>query len=469
MGGPMAVRTYFLNIMMALFLSPYLANADFSQEFLDFLDASHISSTKVDTNNNTTFDCSDFDGYQDPLTLTQDQYLYKTIFIDDRGEDEQQEITFECINKKETTRSTAPKILGYWPSDKNFSCEEALFTSGHEGTPFVWFDRKTYNHIYTDEWGNDFERIASLIESSDSLSNGSQGCSNGNIFKDVCLAQYSFVDYDYINKQSNPFTIHLSLEKSLANITTKTPLTNLSFTADRTSMPASNPSYFTSACDIPRELPLIHITHQGRKNVRLHELMDVDAFSSLINTSIPKFIEQYKNNDPNVNANARQLAKEHTTFQILFPGEGENPAYIGNVTLKNNKTGIELPGRHTNSISSIFYFDTFFEPDTQYTITVSEAYNYAKKYHYEGTTQNCSPFCRPSTTSIYMIFWYGDESSFSCTPDPRQKDLSSGEYWSSTCHKIGLSSQKEITFKTARENEFYSLNIGDPEATAVSP
>jgi len=34
---------------------------------------------------------------------------------------------------------------------------------------------------------------------------------------------------------------------------------------------------------------------------------------------------------------------------------------------------------------------------------------------------------------------------------------------------IGLSSQKEITFKTARENEFYSLNIGDPEATAVSP
>lgn len=133
----------------------------------------------------------------------------------------------------------------------------------------------------------------------------------------------------------------------------------------------------TSNCaEIPSSFPIVHVTHQGRKHLKLHELIQwawgTNASSN--RSSWDAFVTRYKNGE----TAAKDWVQQKANFEIVFPFMYDGKGRIdGNVTLSGGGVSKDIVFPDEKTFPWLVNFGNVnFKPGTTYTLTISNAYAY---------------------------------------------------------------------------------------------
>ncbi|MBI4041445.1 MAG: hypothetical protein HY390_06225 [Deltaproteobacteria bacterium] len=184
-----------------------------------------------------------------------------------------------------------------------------------------------------------------------------------------------------------------------------------------------------AACDPASSIGL-HVTHQYRTNLRLREL-----WRGALNPATRK---QYEANDPY----AIYYAKQEIKFGVT-PSSDFYYTVIENVTLIDKTRNVKYPGQQIGGPPYEFRFDAKFEPNTDYEISINNAYVGIQKYTC-GSSMKSFSFSVPQCAVQSGRNPYGE-----CT-------------YSMNCFSVSaIPLPWVIPFSTAAAPEFYSDAIGE--------
>ena len=191
-----------------------------------------------------------------------------------------------------------------------------------------------------------------------------------------------------------------------------------------------------AACD-PASSISLHVTHQYRTHVRLHELWSgLNSFMK----------EKYQNNyGPTID-----IVKREIKFGVT-PSSSLNDTLIENATLIDKTRNLTYRGERIESIYSwggggppySFNFNVKFEPNTDYEIHINQASVIVKKY-------SCG-----STMKTFSLHTWG------CESESGYNSMGSCNYTMRCSTVFAAPLPFVIPFSTADEIEFYSDNIGE--------
>ncbi len=198
-----------------------------------------------------------------------------------------------------------------------------------------------------------------------------------------------------------------------------------------------------TACDPSSQISL-HVTHQYRKRLRLHELMPGGILNSFI-------LRDYLNNDPETVKKVKNDIKFGITPSSYF-----NSTRIEGVSLTDKTRNITYPAQGSSDPPYLFNFNVKFEPNTEYEITIQHVEIGVKKNVCTNLQYGCD-------FKSYDIGFPGSCLSergynpYGCVTNNAVR----GCTYSITCHTISIPAPVTIPFKTVDESEFYTDTMGD--------